>query len=234
MERFAYASPVLPGKESAIREYNKGKKTSFYEKGKMYWKEIGVNGWACYLQELEGRYYFIHVVEADSIDEVFDKFRKELRAKVPRAVELHAYYLNVLGKDYSSPEMAPKIDKVFDLALDHPSAPLKEHIGYMYPLLPGKVGAHKAYCQKAMSEKKEGILEMYRATGILRMTKWIQTKPTGDYVVYFQERSIPYVRKNLSEDPVMLKRLEPLMEHTGLSSEALLPKVEHLLIEQNS
>lgn len=235
MGRFVYASPVLPGKTDAIREHNrhKGKQVhdaAFQEAEDAFWGVLGLTGWNCWLQKIGESHYHIHCLEGVSLSRIFSGLRSLITEKNPMACKLHAYYQNVLGKDYRDPSAQPQLEQLIDVVVDTAS-PVQFCCGYAYPLLPGKTEAHREY---TLALDPQVMAEALRPWGYRRLVKWLQRTPHGDFLVYYRESTVPLEEhkrqfQRALQSSSLHRGFEALERDTGLTRESLDPSIEFLL-----
>lgn len=190
MPRYVYASPILPGKSETVRKvYEEQRKRlldeEFQRETQQFWNFIGLSGWNCWMQTLEGKHYFIHALESDSLSRVFDSLVHLVRSRHPRALWLRQFYLEVLGKDYGLASSEPDIKQVLDVEFEGPENRVPR--AFVYPLLSDRVEAHQEYCRACGSDQFEMLKESCLGFGVYHMTKYIQVRGNDTFVVIYQE-----------------------------------------------
>lgn len=231
MSRFLYVSPVVPGKTKEVRYHYQKEENE--EERDAFWKQLGMTDFDCWLQHHHGLDYLVHCLEGESLERIFRGLRNEIARGNPIAKKLHAYYLNVLGKDYSSPKVIPDIELVFDMEFPIEEGKECYQRGFMFPLLPDQVHAHKEHCQLMMDGERSVIQDSCTTFGLARMTKWIQRTLVCYYIVVYQETTF-HPAETPKRDGLMTASnsyqtiSKSLMSHTGLSYENLSPNMEWL------
>jgi hypothetical protein len=235
MGRYCYCSRVLPGKVDTVRGRRASKaanKELFNEETEReFSKAVQMTRFESWLQTSPYGNFFIHCVEAESLKAVFEGIRGQIAAGNKIALNLHAFYLDVLGKDYRSPKAEPVMECVMDIALT-PATPSMIKKGFVYPLLSHKEQDHRKFRKESMGPKKTRHETSLKAFGVSRLTNWIQETPEGKYIVVYTERSTNGEASELRErgrtSPEWQEIAKELVDHTGLPYEALNPEVEWL------
>ncbi len=239
MVRFAYATPILANKSDRVREYYRDLHWAAQESGgcseeqQLFCKLLNVSGWSSFLQELRGLDYLLHLIDAEDSDEFFFNFRDQIRRGHPIALELHEFHLEVLGRDYAEENVAPKIEEIFYQNAPYTDksrgAPIHKRT-FIYPLLPGSAeGAIRLYEEPDASRYREFL----SFCGMVRMSIWIQSSSSGDYLVYnteipmFPTRFDEQHQANYESDWYKRAILR-LSELTGLTFSEFMATVEHL------
>lgn len=236
MGRWCYCSQVLPGKMDDIREHWKGKaaQQAVYsqEDEAEYWERLKMTGFESWLQSTPHGNFIIHCLEGESLSQIFRGLREQITARNPIALKVRNFYFMVLGKDYTLPEVEPRIETLLDISLPTVTDCIKR--AFIYPLLPHKEEEHRHFREEAMGEKKRRHEAMMRAFGVSHLSTWLQTTPQGKYIVVYTERHVNTPESSTSR----LKQGEgsaewreiasSLMSHTGLNLDELSPDVEWL------
>ncbi len=235
MSRFCYCSKILPGKSDVIRAHWKNKPIRSPETARAeesFWDHMKMTGFEAWLQPTPKGDFLIHCLEGESLQGIFKGLREQIVSKNPVALTLQSYYRDVLGKDYSMRDIEPSIEALLDVSLPCSSPIVKK--GFMYPILPEKVEAHKKFRNDSNRDRRTRHEASMRAFGVSRLTQWLQTTPTGTYCVVYTERlpnSEPSAEKRLEQgknSPEWQEIAAILMDHTGLSYNELSPQVEWL------
>lgn len=233
MGLFCYCSKILEGKSDAVRVHwaNKlalGQQATAADLE--FWKYLQMTGFESWIQPKEN--FMIHCLEGISLEGIFSKLREKISAGNSIAVQLHAFYLDVLGKDYKDPKIQPNIECLLDIAIPATSTKIIKK-GFVYPLLAHKEQEHRTFRKESMSTMRERHEAFMRAFGVSRLMSWLQSTPDSKYIVYYSEREAPPERteerlargKNSKE---WLSISKALIEQTGLEYENLGPEVEWL------
>lgn len=205
MNRFCYCSRVLPGKEDLLRKYWSRK-----EDDEHFWDALQMTGFAAWLQGDR----LIHCLEGASLEGIFSGLREQIPKKDPVALRFHAFYLEVLGKDYSDPSAQPQIECLMDV--ERPGGEVVEKRGRCFPLRPEKEQAVREF-------KRTDWLHLFSIT---RYTKWLQQTPEGPILITYTEHDGP--RPKAPESPLWKEVAEAFSDATGLSAKELVPQVERL------
>lgn len=156
----------------------------------------------------------IHCLEGASLKGIFRGLREQIAKGDPIALRIHAFYQEVIGKDYRDPATEPKIECLVDTA--RPG---------------GKVVEKRGRCFSLRPEKEEAAREFNRTDwlhlfGITRYTKWLQQTPEGPMLVIYTEHDRP--TSKVPESPLWEEVAEVFSDHTGLARNELVPSLERL------
>lgn len=147
-------------------------------------------------------------------------------------MQLHAFYLDALGKDYQNSEAEPHIQSLINISLPTSSTYIKR--AFLYPLLPHKEADHLRFRKEAMGEKKARHEAMMRAFGVSDLSTWLQSTPFGKYIIVYTERhsgtpATSEARLHQGDGSMAWKEISAeLMDHTGLGYSDLSPDVAWL------
>ncbi len=141
MTRTCYCTKILPGKQETILQHWIGKKSTTDEK-EQFWRDLKMTGFECWIQPSSN--LMIHCLEGESKENILKGLREQIRKVHPIATGLNAYYLEVLGMDYSLAETEPKVESLFDIELS-PFTPGSIKRAFVYPLLPNKEEEHRKF-----------------------------------------------------------------------------------------
>lgn len=242
MTRFVYASAILPGKVDYVRlaYQKKNENPQQHESDESFRQAIGLEGWKAWIQEIRQRHFFIHCIETSNFDKLFDSLIDQIeQSKHPKANWIHEFYLDVLGKDYRDITAKPHLEPLFDMEID----PFNDGIptvaeGYMYPLIPNRVAAHREFNHQLMGEFRVRVQEAYRPFGVKRLSHWIQKTPMQDFVVVYRERKQlshkPSPKEVAATNQAYRWITENFIDHTGITLDELEPVVEPLVSPQVS
>ncbi len=232
MPRYCYYSVILQGKQDAVRDHWFKKKIDHnkatQESETQFWNALRMTGFESWLQTSSN--LMIHCLEGESWEQIFKGLREQIRAGNSVASKLHAFYKEVLGKDYSLQETEPKIEKLFDIELA-PFVPGNIKKGFVYPLLPDKEQEHRKFRSESMGLKRSRHEASMRAFGVSRLSTWLQSTPEGKYIVVYSERQAncpktPEERLARGNESQEWQEIAvELMDHTGLSYQDLSPDV---------
>jgi len=105
--------------------------------------------------------------------------------------------------------------------------------GFVYPLIPAKVSAHREFWRQCQGEYRYRIQDANREQGIVKDTRYLQKTPHQDFLVTYQELIAPEGEEASHRDtsqtsPASKWMLDVLREHTGLTAKQLEPEVESL------
>jgi hypothetical protein len=234
MGRFCYCSNILEGKSETVRAHWKSKvgveKQAINSAEMEFWKDLQMTGFECWMQS-KGN-LMIHCLEGTSLEGIFRKLREKINSGNDIAVKLHAFYLDVLGKDYKDSRVEPRIECLLDIVIPATSTKMIKK-GFVYPLLPHKEQAHRAFRKESMGSMRARHEASMKAFGVFRLTSWLQSTPNNKYIVCYSEREA-----NLRDAEEQLERgrssaewlsiSQALMEQTGLKYADLSPEVEWL------
>ena len=233
MGRYCYCSKVLPGKTATIKEHwqNKGDQTAEVHAEEIaFFNAIKLTSFDSWIQPTAQGDFMIHCLEGPSLQEIFKGLREQIAIKNPVALKLHAFYLDVLGKDYSLLETEPKIELLMDLSLPSARVHAKCKWGHCYPLLTDKEQEHRQFRKEAMGTKKTRHEATMRAFGSTRLSVWLQHTPNGKYIIGYNEAG----DKKQGQDSEGWKDISAiLMDHTGLPFDQLSPTLEWLTQPKN-
>jgi len=171
------------------------------------------------------------------LQRIFQGLRNQISARNPMALKLQAFYLEVLGKDYSSVKAEPQIEQIFDLQLSNPLQTSSQSgkiikRGLVYPLLAHQEQAHRLFRKEAMGAKRARYEASIGAFGIFHASTWLQTTsqgPQGKWIVFYSEGQANLPKEALQEgSPQWQEISKELMAHTGVSYAALTPDIEWL------
>lgn len=245
MSRFCYFSRVLPGQSEEIRKHwrcKTDKRPGQQEKEDAYWQHLKMTGFESWLQSTSEGDVMIHCLEGENLHDVFKGLRELMTQGNEIALQLQEFYKQVLGKDYSQPEVEPQIEQLLDISLP-PCMIVSPYYsrcfkrGFIYPLLPHKEKEHRQHRQEAMTHKRERHEAAMRAYGVHRLTSWLQDTPQGKYIVIYTEKVGRYFTPEgdrIEVDRLAQGRLSPewleishiLADHTGLTMNELNPTIE--------
>lgn len=188
MTFYCYCSKILPGKSDTVRNHWKAKAAHKSEVKSAqeidFWKALKMVHFESWLQPSTDGDFMIHLLDGESLQLIFKGLREQIANKQPTAIKLRDFYLDVLGKDYSDPQVEPKIEKVMDISILSPSAKLVKQ-GFVYPLLSHKEQEHKKFREIAMGEKRSQNENMMRAFGVFRVATWIQHAGDKKFIVSY-------------------------------------------------
>lgn len=238
MPKFLYASPVLPGKTELIRQvYAHKKEHPELDKETLQFNQlIGLDSWQAWLHRTPTRDFFIHGIEATSLEEFFNHLQEQIQAGHTRALWLRDFYLDVFGKDYAHYSAIPDVETLYSMEV--PQAPGTDQSeiysrGFVYPVRPNKVHEHREFCRQCVGEYRYRWQEACRQFGIVRAAKYLQKTPHQDYIVIYQER-VPLTAeqeerlKSGPTNPSWQWLSSVLSAHTGIPQAQLEPKIEPL------
>jgi len=238
MGRFCYCSKLLPGKANQVRAHWKNKANNespdVLKAEEDFWKYLQMVGFESWLQPTIQGDYLIHCLEGASLSQIFKSLREQISVKNRIALQLRDFYLEVLGKDYSFPEVEPKLQHLLDISL--PTKTQTQYIkrGFFFPLLREKEADHIRFKKEAMGKKRERHEESMQAFGVSHLSSWIQTTEQGKYLITYTERHkhTPDTSEARLQQAVHSSAWEEissvLMDHTGLKLSELSPDVEWL------
>lgn len=237
MNRYCYCSHVLSGKEEVVRSHWKNKKQTMQaddqEAEIQFWHRLRMGGFESWLQLTDHGHFMVHCLEGESLKWIFEGLREQIANENRVAMRIYNFYKEALGKDYRASDIEPKIEQLMDLTLgERPSQVIKR--GYMLPLLPYKEEAHRQFRSESMGVKRTRHEASMRAFGVHRLTVWLQQTSGGKYIVVYSEKreESPEVMAEKSrqakQSPAWQEISAILMDHTGLSLEAITPEIEWL------
>ncbi len=228
MERFCYCSKVLPQKSDHIKNRNALRKSRQEEENALR-KIVGLTRFSSWLQKTAEGDFMIHCLEGASLESMFTRLREQIQLGNPNALGLHAFYLDVLGKDYSLYSAEPQVECLLDMKLPLERKPITAK-GFIYPLLPHMEEEHRKFRQESNGEKRGEHVAYLAELGVRRLTSWLQTTPHGKYIVTYTEKE--FREKDLCKEghnsPEWQQIYDCIQEQTGLSKEALTPDLEQL------
>ena len=233
MKQFLFIDPISSEKELHCERDIIGFDDSdcLHEKT-TFMKNLGLQKWQVWHQFGPKSIDFcIHFVECLDLEPFFRTFQEQVRMKNPYAVPWNEWLLKTFGVDVSI-KAYPKTQKVLELDFeDTHKIDTNYPFCYVLPLLPGHLDAHLQYCHEAMNEKKESIKAACKAFGMHSLHKWIEEVNGHNYVLYYQEMSLPSEEARnrfikLKNEPKALAATQMLREQTGLQFEELSPQVQ--------
>ena len=226
MGRFCYCSKVLSDKSNLIRQHWHEKavaERASKDKGD-FWNHLKMTGFESWLQHTPQGDYMIHCLEGESLHQIFKGLREQIVAGNSIALGMHAFYLNVFGKDYRLSEIEPQIENLLEISLPKSSSSIVKK-GFILPLLPHKEIEHRNFRRESMGIKKARHEASMHAFGLSHISSWLQTTPQGKCIVIYSEGNANVVPMTCPEWQEIAANL---MEHTGLSLDQLLPDIEWL------
>lgn len=140
MAYFSYISPILPGKTNSLlshfQQSMKLKQEDPIEEeiGDDFFKLVGLKSWRFWISSFEGKDYFIHCLEGDSLTDILLRLQYFITLKVPFAVKLHKIYLSYLGKDYLINSNLPEIKTKYTFTPKTSSAKSDDVKSFILPL----------------------------------------------------------------------------------------------------
>lgn len=236
MAFFLYASPVLPKKaDFLLRLYQQPQSDSAIAQHRAFLAELGLTSWHLWLHRspigdflLQG----LEVMHGESLSPVFQLFRTLLSSRVPQAVQLHALFLETLGRDYRDLLALPKIISPYSRPLAT-SASLRGEVFFeadLLPLLPTKLYTYRRFCQHLIQDKKDFFDVYCRCSRIIRWCTWIQRGAHQDYMLLYRVRmGLPLGKRQQTPKEMREKCVEyswftdRLMEFTGMPFESIEP-----------
>lgn len=236
MALFLYASPVLPKKaDFLLRLYQSMQSDEVRIQHRAFLAALGLASWHMWLHRSElGDYLLqgLEVLEGESLSPVFQTFRTLLAQRHLGAVQLHALFLETLGKDYRDLLALPKIISPYARPLATP-ATLRGEILFeadLLPLLPTKLYTYSRFCQHLLQDKKD-FFEVYcRHSRIIRWCTWIQRGTHQDFILLYRVRMGSPLGKRLQTPQECREKCveyswftDRLMEYTGQPLEAIEP-----------
>lgn len=236
MTLFLYASPLLPKKaDFLLRLYQQTQSDTAIAQHRAFLAELGLGSWHMWLHRsafgeflLQG----LEVTSGDLLAPAFQTFRSLLASRHPQAVQLHALFLETLGKDYRDLLALPKIIAPYARPLAAP-ATLRGEIFFeadLIPLLPTKLYTYRRFCQHLIEDKKDFFDVYCRCSRIIRWCTWIQRGAHQDYILLYRVRmGAPFGKKAQTPQEMREKCVEyswftdRLMEYTGMPFESIEP-----------
>lgn len=236
MTLFLYASPILPKKADFLyRLYQQTQSDATIAQHRAFLAEIGLVSWHMWLHRSSiGEFLLqgLEVMNGDSLAPVFQTFRTLLAARHPQAVQLHALFLEMLGRDYRDLLALPKIIAPFARPLATPAA-LRGEVFFeadLIPLLPTKLYTYRRFCQHLIQEKKDFFDVYCRCSRIIRWCTWIQRGAHQDFILLYRVRMGPPPGKRQQTPQEMREKCveynwftDRLMEYTGMPFENIEP-----------
>lgn len=234
MGRFCYCTKILPGKTDLVRTRWKNKDKSVEELRALdsFWMPLKMTGFEAWLQQTPQGDFLIHCLEGESLQQIFKGLREQIALGNTIAVKLRDFYQEVLGKNYSLPEIEPHIESMLDISLPTSSPFVKR--GFFYPLLSDQEEGYRHFRKEAMGEKRGRHEASMRAFGVSRLSTWLQKTPEGNLIVVYTERhaetpTSSTARLGQGEGSQEWQEIASnLMRHTGLKLDELSPDVEWL------
>lgn len=238
MTKFVYASPLIAGKSSVVRQIYKQKRENPILQGDEdgYMKALGLQNWQAWLQKTQFGDFFIHHLETDQLDALFTRLHTLIEQEHPNALWLRDFYLEVLGRDYSDRSAAPTLLPLVEIELFEPLPDHGEIIsqGFLLPLLPKKIDAYREFARQIMGEHKGRLQEACRHLHITRWNAYLQKSLARDYIVVYREKII--LPQEHAKRPHEVRAANPayqwisnqLMSLTGLAFDQLEPSLEYL------
>lgn len=237
MPRYCYCSKILPGKNETVRAHWAARKAAhldevYREAEKKIWDDIQMVGFESWLQTTRHGDFMINCLEGNSLIGLFQGLTNQIAAGNFIAVDLHAFYLEVLGVDYRNPNLEPQLDCTLDIDFSSPDTPGTKR-SFICPLLPNKEEEHRNFMADAMGSKRADPEAVMKTFGISRLTSWIQSTEEGKYVVTYAEyenklENRSKIKPKGENSPEWQSISRELMSHTGLSAEELIPNIEWL------
>lgn len=236
MPRFVYATAILPGKTELVRHaYQQKQLNTEGQKEEEYWNLIGLEGWQAWIHHAPRADYFIHAPETKNLESLFHALQDQIEAGNALAEWLRDFYLDVTGKDYSHTSATPDLELMFTSEITTP-APQQGTVvsrGFVYPLIPAKVTAHREFWRQCQGEYRYRIQDANREQGIIKDTRYLQKTPHQDFLVTYQElissdQERDEKRSEAQASPASKWMSDVLKEHTGLTVKQLEPAVESL------
>lgn len=231
--RSLYASRVIEGKTEKILEKMARKAGS--KLGPLC-NLVGIYDWKPWLQHYHGTDYFIHGIQGAPLHEIHQTFRRLILEGNPHACELHRYYLDVIGKDYSKEGMTPKLEKVFDWNFRLDPKRLLEHppveYGFMYRMILPQDQTKEIVEQVRQSVERnwEKAQESSSLRGVVSQTTWLQYDEDELLMIIHQSitGALDASREaylSLKDDPFTQERMDRFSQLTGLSYEEMVPEL---------
>lgn len=236
MTLFLYASPVLPKKaDFLIRLYEQLQKQKSLPQHQAFLDKLGLFSWHLWLHRspigdflLQG----LETIREEPLAPVFQTFRTLLAAANPQAVQMHAVFLEALGRDYRDLLALPKIIAPYARPLAAP-ATLRGEIYFeadLIPLLSTKLYTYRRFCQHLIEDKKDFFDVYCRQNRIVRWCTWIQRGLNQDFILIYRQRVGPPPGKR-AQSPQELREkcmeytwfTDRLMEYTGMPLQQIEP-----------
>ncbi|MDP1835170.1 MAG: hypothetical protein Q8K75_04490 [Chlamydiales bacterium] len=238
MPRFVYASPILPGKSELVRHvYAHMKEHPELDRDTQQFNQlVGLDSWQSWLQKTPSRDYFIHAMEAKSVEDLFNKLQEQILPGHPRAQWLRDFYLDILGKDYAHYSAMPDIELLIDIDIPimHADQSEIQSRAFVWPIRPNRLHDHREFCRQCAGEYRYRVHDALRQFGITKSVRYLQKTSHQDYLVVYQELLVRtpelevQMRKADQSNPSWLWLSSVLSAHTGLTSEQLTPQVTSL------
>ncbi|MCH9624930.1 MAG: hypothetical protein S4CHLAM123_00920 [Chlamydiales bacterium] len=189
MGRYCYFSRVLPGKTDAVCAHwkNKARPTPEIEAAEeAFWDHLKMTSFNSWLQPTAEGDCIVHCLEGESLQQIFQGLREQISVGNPIALKLHAFYLDVLGKDYRQPEVEPALESLCHLSLSCASPILKR--GFFYPLLPHMEQEHRHFCKEVMNTQQAQYRAWMKDLGLVHLSTWLQSTPEGNFLIAYTEK----------------------------------------------
>jgi hypothetical protein len=237
MTRYCYCSKVLPGKEDTVRNHWKNKGDSWHEDedsaGNRLWSATKQTDFQSWLQLTDYGNFYLHYLDAASFQGIFQGLREQIVAGNECALSVHSFYKEAFGKDYLDPSTEPRIECLLDISLPTVDSPNLLRRAFCWPLLDDKEEAHRHFREECRGVKRVRHEASMSAFGVSQLSSWLQTTAEGKFIITYSESLEPekyYNQKAVLgiDSPEYQEISAILREHTGLSSEQLLPGIEWL------
>jgi hypothetical protein len=220
MERFCYATRLLPGKGKLVRDFFRGVTA---ETKHRFWEAIGIERFTGWLQGD----YLIRCIEGADVVAAHERMRHLISEGNEFALQLQQLYRDAAGIDYADPSIVPELECTMDFEL--PGDVVFER-AFFLPLRPEKEQAHLEFCDRIAAEgTMKPIMEAF---GTVRLTEWLQ-KSGGEmmlvtYAAYGRapEGTSEERIEALDKIPGWKEVSDEIKDHTGLDQ--LSPDVESI------
>jgi hypothetical protein len=188
MPNVGFAFPVLPGKESIIREVSgqlRSRRREFDESR----RHAGVSLERAYLQtNPDGGLLVVAYVEAQS------GFADVMRSYLTSGIELDRYFIQknseATGIDFSAGPQGPEPELVGEW-VSGGAAGRQRGMAFAAPLQPGKTDAARAFAREAYVTRSPEMGESRSSKGLTREAVFLNQTPAGDLVVVYLEGADP-------------------------------------------
>jgi hypothetical protein len=185
MAKFAFAVPVLPGKDARVVPAMLASRRQEYEESR---RRTGVTMERVYLMQTPmGEIVTAYIESEKSYEETM---QLTASSTLPIDAEFAAKLAEVHGITPDAQSAAPSPEILGDF-VDPAVRERRAGIGFCAPLLPGRTDAARAFAQEAWVARRDGFTASRRALGVNVETAVLNSTPMGDLLCVYIEANDP-------------------------------------------
>ena len=188
-KEYCFVAPILPDKVGDMRAFWKDVSTKNASALDNYMRSIGQDRLLEFQQNLPGGTFLVtYVKETSGIGPTFKENRK---LGTPIAKYVRDRFADFIGYDFTAPQNAPNVEKVWEWKDTNRTAPSKRQAVFAIPVKPGKANDLKRFYGELSGPRKNEEAQHLRYQTISKIEAFLQHRTEGDYLVQYIESDEP-------------------------------------------